>query len=399
MNLKLYPHQQKIVNIAKDKYLLPHSTGTGKTITSLEIMKKKNVKNVLVICPKSIVENWKDEVKKYPNNFEVITKEYLRSHWQELKKYDGIIWDEIHYASSLKSGIYKATMAYIKKWNIRYIIGASATPYLSTPFNILALAHILGRNWDYIKFRNHFFNPIRMGNRLIWKPKLKIEKEIAKLVNNLGETINIKDCISLPPQIFKVEYFDLTVEQKKAIKEIKQTVFLPIVQFTKIHQICGGTLKGNEYEPDKFYKSEKLDRIKELCKEHPLIAIICRYNAEIELLNSKLGKLYYVAKITGKTQNKHDLIKEINQKKEAVVLINASCSEGYQLPKIPFMVFYSYDFSLKNYIQVKGRIQRIDNIKKNVYLSLLTKGTIDLSIYDNVVNKKQDFQIKIYEKR
>ena len=64
---------------------------------------------------------------------------------------------------------------------------------------------------------------------------------------------------------------------------------------------------------------------------------------------------------------------------------------------ISVMVFYSYDFSLKNYIQIKGRIQRINNIKKNVYFSLVVKGTIDEDVF-KCIQRKEDFDIEIYER-
>lgn len=395
--LNLYPHQKRIIDIAKDKYLLPHSCGTGKTITSLEIMKKKNVESVLVICPKSIVKNWEEEIKNYQGSFKIITKEYLRTHWQELKKYDGMIWDEIHFASNLTSGIHKATMSYIKKWNIQYVIGATATPFSSTPNNILALSRILGRSWSYMKFRTHFFYPVKMGSRLIWLAKPNMEKEIARLVNSLGETVKMSDCVEVPSQIFQQEYFDLTAEQKKAIKEIKMTEAMPIVQWTKIHQVCGGSLKGDGYVyvKDRLFKCEKLQRVKDLCSQHPLIAIVCRYNAEIEMLSRELDTNYI---INGKTQDRHSMVNEVNKKDRAIVLINGVCSEGFELPKIPIMIFYSYDFSLKNYIQMRGRVNRIDKLKKNVYISLITKNTIDNDVYQNVVIKKQDYQIAIFNK-
>ncbi len=74
-----------------------------------------------------------------------------------------------------------------------------------------------------------------------------------------------------------------------------------------------------------------------------------------------------------------------------------SCSEGYELPTFPLMVFYSYDFSLKNYIQMLGRIQRINAIKKNVYLSLVVKDSIDSDVFTSL-KKKEDFDIAIYNK-
>ncbi len=79
-----------------------------------------------------------------------------------------------------------------------------------------------------------------------------------------------------------------------------------------------------------------------------------------------------------------------------VVLINASCSEGYELPSIGLIVYASLSFSLKDYIQSQGRFLRINRLKKNVYIHLVS-GEIDVAVMDAIM-KKQDFHIEIYAK-
>jgi superfamily II DNA or RNA helicase len=134
-----------------------------------------------------------------------------------------------------------------------------------------------------------------------------------------------------------------------------------------------------------------------LISEHKKIVIICRYNAEIDYIKSKVDtKHVYI--IRGDVKNRAEVVKQAESDDDCVVLINAACSEGYGLPSFPIMVFYSYDFSLKNYIQMLGRIQRAGHIKKNVYISLVVSKTVDEDIWDTVANKKMDFQCEIYGK-
>ena len=306
-----------------------------------------------------------------------------------------------------KSGMLKALLLYIRKHNPVFIYILTATPYLSSPLNIFALADILGKKWNYSDFQNLFFVKVEMGRRWpvpIVRQKIRYagveiptEQAISNLVNTLGNTVALEDCVDVPDQIFQTEYFDLTAEQKKAIKALDDIVH--ISYWTKCHQICGGSLKSDGYTKDAFYKSEKLNRILQLVQEHKKLIIICRYNNEIEYINiqirKKTSKKTYI--INGQTENKHDIIQSADGQREAIVLANAACSEGYELPSFPIMVFYSYDFSLKNYIQIKGRIQRINNIKKNVYISLIVKGTIDEDVYKCIM-KKRDFQLAIYKK-
>lgn len=393
--MKLFKHQKTLLCLNPDKHLLAWSTGSGKTLAAIELVRQKGV-SALIVCPKSIVEQWREQV---PDGWDVLSKENFKK--EIASEHKAIVLDEVHYFSNYKSQMTKALLQYIKIVDPQYIYGLSATPYLSTSWNIYTYGLILGRKWRWIDWNNKFFYKVKMGPRMVPIQKkmvdgTSIEKCVANLINQMGSTVKLEDCFDVPEQIFIKETFDLTREQKKAMDNMED--FLPIVRFTKEHQICGGSLKGDEYTENQFFKSEKLDRLMDLVDEHKKLVIVCRYNNELDLIYDKIrSKHVKVAKINGKTSNRHDVIKEANQWEEGVICIQAACSEGYELPSFPLMIFYSYDFSLKNYVQMLGRIQRAGHIKKNVYLSLLVNNSIDHDIYDSVVNKKMDFMVELYK--
>ena len=362
----------------------------------------------LVICPKSLMENWKAEIKRWGYDglgFVVMSKERFKKqvstniNWCS---FNTIIADEAHYFSNYKSGMAKSLYEYIKKHNPNNIFLLTATPYLSTPFNIYSLAKILGRDWNWYKFKKHFFYDIKMGRRTIPVIKKNIEADIAKLVNKLGSTVRLEDCVDVPSQVFQCEYFELTNEQKKEIDELNDV--LPIVRINKIQQIEGGFHKGDGYVQDKEIKSEKLDRIIEYVSDHKKIAVICRFTLEIDNIVKKLKEKYpsrNIYKLTGKSsgEERHIIIEKIHKEDDAIIVIQAQLCEGYSLETIPIMVFYSMDYSLKAYIQMLGRVQRISNIKKNVYVFFITKGSVGADVYNCVVNLKMDFNDAIYEKK
>jgi len=371
------------------------STGTGKTLAAISLVKHNNEK-AIILCPKSITDQWRPQV---PSDWLVISKEQFKKRFKELPKYNALILDEVHYFGNYKSQLTKSLLMYIKHHNPEYIYGLSATPYLSSSWNIYTYGLIFGRLWKWYDWNKKFFYQVKMGHRLVPMPKDKIDgipiNTIMKnLINILGGTVALEDCFDVPEQIYQEETFELTTEQKKAIKDI--TDVLPIVEFTKQHQICGGSLKSDGYVPNAFYKSEKFDRVIEMAKEHDKLIIVCRYNNEIDYLSSKIKDKELLI-IRGDVKDRHSVCLRAESLAKCIVLIQASCSEGYELPSFPIMVFYSYDFSLKNYIQMMGRIQRAGKIKKNVYLSLYVKGTIDEDIYKCIMSKR-DFDIELYGK-
>lgn len=396
--MELFKHQQELVDKKPEKWLLAWQTGTGKSLAAMELS-RNNSDVTLIVCPKSIKDQWAEEAEK--NNFlcKIYTKEEFKKYLLEIHNYPSIIIDECHYFSGMqgfrkKSGMLKALLIYIRRANPQKIYLLTATPYLSTPWNIYALAEILGYKWNYQDFKDRFFNMVNMGRRFpVPLVKKDIEPQIAQLVNQLGDTVKLSDCVDVPEQQYFTEYFDLTSEQKNAIKNITEVNH--IVRWTKTHQICGGTLKSDGYVEDEFYKSEKINRLIDLVNQNKKVIVVCRYNNELDYLK-KILKSHKAFVINGMTSDKHTIIKEANQMDECVLLINAACSEGYELPTFPMMIFYSYDFSLKNFIQIIGRIQRINAIKKNVYISLVVKNTIDEDVY-KCINKKKDFDIAIYE--
>lgn len=391
----LYDHQQKLLDLNPTIHLVAWGTGTGKTRTAIELA-YKNGEEALIICPKSLVSQWQEQV---PNDWLVISKEQFKKKYRQLNPFNCIIVDEAHYFANHKSGLTKALLDYIKLHKPKYRYLLTATPYLSSSWNLYSYGLIFGKDWNWYKWYKYYFNEIKMGRRKIPVQKkvvngLPIEQEIARLVSVLGSTVALDECFDVPEQIYQVEWFALTASQNKAIGEVWDP--LPIVRFTKEAQICGGTLKGDGYTEDQFFASEKMNRCLDLIKEHKKLIVVCHFNNEIKALANKVGKKKAII-INGDAKDRHKLVAMAESVDDCVVFINAACSEGYELPSFPLMIFYSYSYSLKDAVQMKGRILRANKLKKNVYLSLVVKDSIDEDIY-KCIESKHDFQIAIYEK-
>lgn len=394
---ELYKHQKDIIEKNPPKHLLAWGCGTGKTRTAVELA-YKNCSSFLIICPKALKENWRREIEKWNKGLVtpwlVMSKEEFRRDWDILDNFSGVIVDEAHFFSGVKSKMSKSLLSYTKKHGTKYLWMGTATPYLSSAWNIYMLAQQLGINWNYWQFKNQFFYDVAMGHRVIPMQRDGIEEELRGLVNLMGSTVRLEDCLDVPDQVFETEYFKLSKEQKDAIEGIEETNH--IVRWTRIHQVTGGTLKGDGYTQDKRIPCDKLERLKEIVDANPQSVVVCRYIEEIKMLKDEI-KEKEVFVIRGETKDKQAVLDGLKGKKEYVLLISAGCSEGWELPECGLMIFYSYDFSLKNYIQILGRVQRINNVKRNVYVSLVTEGQIDEDVYKSMMNKS-DFHLALYKK-
>jgi len=421
---QLLKHQQDFVVKDIKKSLLVWGTGTGKSLASIAwAFYKKEGEPILVICPKYLIKKWEKEFfKSLDNNpmltelmkiefandrIKIISKETFRRDWDKLKGFQTVIIDEAHYFSGVKSQMSKNLLKYIKKHNTQNILGLTATPFLSSPMNIYTLGKILGKSgyeWSYPYFQQKYFNFVPMGMRMIPVMKKGIKDVIAKKVGEIASVVNMQDCVDIPEENNVVEYFEMTNKQKAAIKNLQEPMH--ITRWTKTHQICGGYLKGDDYNPDQEVESDKLKRVLEIAAENQKSIIVSRYRGEIdmiaqEIVNSQDPELMKkkVFIINGDIEDKQAVLDEANKSTDCVLLVSAACSEGWEASTFDTMVFYSYDFSLKNYIQMKGRIQRINAIQKCNYISLVVEDSIDAEVYESVAIKKNDFHLSIYDRQ
>jgi len=352
----------------------------------------------LIICPKALKENWIRYVESYGAHYFVMSKEEFRKGWESLPGFDAVIVDEAHYFAGMKSQMTKALSGYMKKHAVTYRWLLTATPYLSTPWNIYTLSHHLGKTINWMDFKMRFFTDVRMGPRIVPVVKKDAALGLANVVAGIGDTVRLSECVDVPEQSFSTEYFEMTFQQKRAKKEVEEP--LPIVRFTKYHQIESGTLKGNKYEDGRIYKTDKNERILSLVQENDKIAIFCRYNLQIDAIErfleeKKIKTRVYV--IRGDVKDRQGVVDTINNSSRCIVLINTACSEGYELPSVGVIVYASLDFSYKNYVQSQGRFLRINALKKNAYIHLVTRGGVDEDVL-RAIEKKKDFDIAIYSK-
>jgi len=398
--LTYYKHQQDFLDLMPKKYLLSWGTGCGKTAAAIGWSNKLGTKT-LVICPKSLVDNWRREIKKWSNNnseFIVMSKENFKKNASKLTGINAVIIDEAHHESGYKSQIYKTTLSFTK--NIDNVLLMTATPYRSTPFNIFALGTLLGKNWNWFKFNNTFFTTIKRGNRK-W-PILKqtidgkpVKEFIADIVKSLGSVVSMDEIVDVPDHIWLREDFTVNAEQKRAINNLLDST--PIARAGHIYQIINGTLKSDGYTKDQYFKCEKFDRALEIISENDKIAVVCRHNLEIKRFADTITDRKVLV-LNGETPGgeRDKIIQEFNNSDNCVIIINAKVSEGYSL-YTPIMLFYSLDWGLVEWTQMIGRPVRLDHLKSVVYINLIYPNTIDEDVYNNVVIKKQDFLAEIYK--
>ena len=415
--MKLYAHQKAIIDADPKKTGLFLGTGSGKTRTALSLA----VGKVLVIAPKTQVQdgNWEREaeflgIKKVV----VISKETFRRDNTSLPRYDTVICDEVHtmlgVTPSIRyqkgnqlpraSQVFDALDTYLARTKPERIYLCTAT-IIRSPMTVWGAYRILkpgtrGASLEgFLFFRNKYYTKLPIPGREVWVPKNspQIKEDLAALVRKLGYVGRLEDFFDVPEQTFHTDYIELTPEQKQRLKDISLEYPEPLVLVGKKHQVENGVLAGDEYTAPLSFANGKVDRILDYALEFPRMVIFARYRAQIEALAVALHKEgYKVLIMTGDTTERGAVIKEANESEACILIVSAQISAGWELPTFPVMIFASRTYSFVDYDQSLGRIQRANNIKKNLYINLITRGGVDEAV-DKALMNKQDFNDAIYQ--
>lgn len=387
-------------------------TGVGKTLPALILGDEKT----LVICPKQqmLDHTWQDNSEKFNlgRDITVINYDMFWRKWEEIPYFPKVVLDEGHRAAGVlpqtrqrnrvqipkASKTHEAVLAYLKKHQPKRFYIATATPK-SKPMNVWALARLLGKKWDFYKFREAFYFKTMMGRREVWLPRMdeKTEQRLALAVQSLGYTGTLQDFADVPEQTHQTIRIPLTDEQKKALKELEQDEADPLVRRSRMRSIENGILYAKKIESisekedvlvkhTQYFKNGKIDYILERAEEFPKLFIFAAYTAQVEAIADALkGAGYYVETVTGSTKDRGTIFKEMEAMEKGIVVVASQICEGYRVPSAPCMIFASKSNQFVHYDQGKGRILDGQHLKKNLYLHLVVPDGADADCHKAIM--------------
>jgi len=210
----------------------------------------------------------------------------------------------------------------------------------------------------------------------------------------MASIVRLDECVDVPEQTVYPIYVAKTKEQATA--ELALEEFLPLPRLTQEHQIAGG------YNPatGSPVAGNKIPALLELINSNERVIVVSKYRKEMELILAAIrsqDKTIPVFEIHGDVADRASVLATARALERFVIVANAETMEGWECPEASLMVFYSYSWKLVSYIQAIGRIQRINAVKKNVYVSLVCEGSVDEHVYKTIMDKR-DFQVELYTK-
>lgn len=374
----LYAHQRKFLDKNPDKALLVWETGTGKTVAACEWLKKREGCKALVVCPKAIKSKWKRDLKEWGAHADVVSRDEVKK--TELKNYGCLVLDEAQdFASPLfdKGRSARATVIYnyIKSHPRANVLLLTATPVRSTPWNIHTLSCYLNIFWPIKEFRETFFYFTDMFGRFHWEKKNGWQRMIRPYVEKIADIVLMSDCADVPKQHSQVINIPWFKKDENALK--KNGYQEPSAEWHARHRAEQGDAKFKELE--------------RLLNGYRKAIVVCHYRSQIDDYAKRLSETRLVYVLNGSTPEQNEVIQNAREADDCVFIIQASMGAGFDAGEFSVVIFASMSFRYVDFVQMKGRVKRINNLHENIFIHLLA-GKGDKAVY-NAIQDGKDFDV------
>lgn len=430
--------------------ILADDMGLGKTLQALSLISMNRVssKPSLVICPKTLLFNWEDEVLKFFPDLKILTiegnPEERTEKLKQAKDYDIVIAsypsvkkDENHYlkmkfnycildeAQFIKN--YKTQSAKtVKKINADFRLALTGTPLENSVSEIWSIFDYLmpGFLGNRKSFIERFENPIMKNSDHSALHILKKKTECFMLRRTKEKVLK-----ELPLKIEQPSYCELSSHQNVLYQEILANVKNEIFEavktkgfsksqihilagLTKLRQVCNHpVLLLKERDHEKF-ESSKLELFLELVNgiisSGRKALVFSQFTKMLDILSIELEKkkiCYHY--LSGKTKNRKDIVNDFNNnydKKVFLISIKAG-GTGLNLTSADNVIIFDpwWNPSVEN--QAIDRAHRIGQKNSVNVFRLITKGTIEEKIvklqekkkllFNNLVGENEDLFKKL----
>lgn len=433
-----YPHQVEAIEYITNRVNIPlfDEQGLGKTKIVIEAlcnnMEQGTVDGALIICKKSLIENWKDEIETHSHlkyivlrgsvnekglkfmgysHFYIINYESVIGEVERLKMFlkirkMAIVLDESH---KIKSPDAKITEAILKLKDLakkRIII--SGTPIANKPLDLWTQFYFLDNGTllgsDYNEFKKTYSIDLKDDDLREQKEKFNKLREI--ILSNSIRRLK-KDVLELPEKIYIDKYVQIDGQQKRIYDILKEELYIEITNINgekiidKSEEILKKLLRlaqiaSNPFLIDNVYneipaKFPVLDTlIENIIEQKEKVIVWSCFVDNIRILYKRykrFGSLMLYGDIP--IEKRNEIVKQFKTDKEFMVLIAnpAAAREGLTLTSANNAIYLDRNFNLVDYLQSQDRIHRISQTKDCKIYKLIAKNTIDEYI-DEIIYKK-----------
>lgn len=458
----LWEHQKYAVEKIRESlgirgyYWLLASPATGKTLTIYKLIEELVVRRTLVITTKAAARGaWVADARDHTEgvticlasegpivdrrlkieqdvnktgaivvvmNYEVVMKLRDVIRWAA---FDLVVLDESHKIKTHNSKI-SLGLAEVCS-NIRYKVCMTGTPFDDAPTDsfgqVRFLSPILMSGRAHHQSRvfgkwNDFYEKYAIYRQL--SPGVNITlgyKNIDDLNAKIAPftlRINSADVLTLPDALHIMRDVVMTDEIRRLYGKMKTefiaqydgrevTIDNVLTLGMRLHQLTGGYFQPDEGEGMYTHSQAKVDETLSLLDEigkHPVV-IFTRFESEVKMLKQKIEETGKTVKLLTGSAAEHvewQGTKFIPGEGDVIIVNMAAGSEGINLTRARYVIYFSTGFSATQYEQSLWRCRRPGSDLNHpiTYYHLLTERSIDKTIF-NAIAYKRDVAAEVYQ--
>jgi hypothetical protein len=333
-----------------------------------------------------------------------------------LKKHKGTVMGVIDESTCIKNHKAKRTKAALEigsKCRVRRI--ATGSPITNSPLDLYSQFAFLDKQiigcGSFYAFRNIFAEieriTTRQGQSFDKILKYKNLHLLSKRINDFSFRVTKKECLDLPEKVYITRDVELTPEQKRLYKEMKNLSFtmlddeimsvqVALTKLLRLHQILCGSFTTDDGEIQQI-PNNRIEALSEVLDETSGKAIIwANYLQNIEdikqLLTEKYGPESFVV-YTGATGN-DDRVEAIKMFQNANSPVRfflgnvQTAGRGITLTAAQTVIYFSNNYSLEMRQQSEDRAHRVGQTNNVTYVDLVVRDSLDEKIIQALLAKR-----------
>lgn len=402
---KLFDYQEKhllsllyLISIEKNQCILDGSdTGTGKTYTTCALCKELNLK-LLIICPKSVLHNWRKVTKYFnieKNVIEIINYDMIRKNvgnYLDLPKNTIIIFDEAQKCKNHKTLNGKLLKTFFENKNRIMLLSASIA---DEPKNFELFGYILGFYKTLKHSKNWINGVLSEDNRLINKKQSTIYKRIFPIkgsrlcINELGNSFSSNqissECIDLD---------DITTKFINDNYDEFNNKYIKNNNFNSVLEQSTNIMKKIEKAKALAY----METIDDYLDNKYSVVVFVNYNDTRKILQNKYKNHATIHGQQSSDEREYNINQFQSNKKKIIICNIKAGGTGLSLHDIhgchPRISVIFPNFSSNDLIQSLGRIHRAGAKTPSLQRIIFVANTFEENIADKL-NKKLEFSKKL----
>ena len=453
---KPYAHQITALKKSwhKDTFAYFMEMGTGKTKVLIDnlamLYDKGKVDGALIVAPKGVIGTWYNQelpthLPNHVENVAVLWQSNINKKQQDKlnRLFESghnlhILIMNVEAFSTDKGRSFAAK--FLRSHKSLMAIDESTTiknPKAKRTKNILSLAELtryrrimtgspVTRNPLDLYTQCYFLDPFHLNHSSYYS--FRNRYAIMKSANISGRSINLvvgyqnlselsdklkpfsyrvlkEDCLDLPDKVYMKRQVDLTQEQIRLYRQMKQealatlngktvTTMTALTQLMRLQQITCGHFVADDGTTQNI-KHNRMSELMDILEEVEGKAIIwAHWQRDVELIVEAIEKQYGPGSVVhyyGKTlpEQRDYAIENFKNNDKVRFFVGTPATGGYGITLIQAntVIYYSNGYDLEKRMQSEDRAHRIGQTKKVTYVDIIADDTVDTKIVKSLRKK------------